>query len=271
MGERLKGFIFGATLMLISPAFAVPETTSNTGDISSRELAEPTQYFRLTYENAEEAIGQALAERGAGSKVGASIYSKSGDYIFSSSQPISVEIRGLRYNDHSNSFSANLVSISAGKVLSAKAVSGRYNELVEVPVLKRGIQAGEVITAQDIEFNDYAKGRARFDTITDIASLIGKSPIRTISAARPIRERELQRPQVVKRDDLVKIVYSQGAMEISTNGQAMDDGAQGALINVKNLQSDRIIQARVVNSAMVVIDHNVNQASLVSMRNNYAN
>ena len=68
--DTLKGFIFGAALMLITPALAIPTAPQSTLLPQTKELqADTAPYFRLGYEDAEGAIGAALTERGAGGKV----------------------------------------------------------------------------------------------------------------------------------------------------------------------------------------------------------
>lgn len=269
--DTVKGFIFGAIIMLMAPAFA---NTSGPQTGAAQEVAtaaESQPYFRLSYKDAEEALSQALAERGAGAKISTAISNRDGDYVFSYQQPISVEIRGLKYEAATHRFSANLVSLSGKQVVSARAVSGRYDELAEVPVLKRSVRAGEVIKAEDIELRDYPKSRSRSDTVLDVASLVGKSPERVISAGRPVRSMELEQPRVVKKNDLVKMVYNQGAMSISTSGQAMSDGIKGSMINVKNIASNKIVQAMVQDANTVVIGSGEMQTSSLNEEVPHAN
>ncbi len=263
----LKGFMFGAIAMLITPALAIQSDAIET-DAPAPIVQE--QYFRLTYEDAEAAIAAALTERGAGAKVAANIVRKNNDCIFSYSNPISVEIRGLRFDEKTSRFTTNLVSIAGDKVISAVAVSGSYDEMVEVPVLKRDFKAGETITSKDIELRDYTKARVRINTINDMASLIGKSPERAITAGRPIREHELAEPILVKKNDLVKMQYNNGNMRITTNGQAIDGGTEGATISVRNLTSKKIVQARIQDATTVVINDGKTQAIRLTNEGTYA-
>jgi len=260
MSARLKGFIFGAVLMLIPPAMA----TTGTPLASAVPEVEKTQtlpYFRLTYEDAEGALGQALAERGAGVKVEAKITNRDEDFMFSYSQPISVEIRGLRFDATTRRFTANMASVAGKDVLSVKAITGRFEEMVEVPVLKQSKRAGDIIQASDLELRNYPKARARSDTLTDISSLVGKSPGRVISAGRPIRVQELAQPTMVKKNDMVKMIFNQGMMAISTNGQAMTSGAKGSVIGVKNLTSKKIVHGTVQDENTVLISSGEMQTS----------
>ena len=105
----------------------------------------------------------------------------------------------------------------------------------------------------DIEIRDFAITHTRADTVTDIASLVGKSPVRTISPERPIREQEVVSPAIVKKNALVQMHYHSPGMEITTTGQAMTDGAKGDVINVRNVTSKKIVRDIVDNNGSVVI------------------
>lgn len=264
MSQRLKGFIFGSLVMLITPALAIPSDPAKTEPAPPMPALQE-QYFQLTYADAEAAIAEALASRGAGSKITVTMNrgDKNGDVIFKNSQAISVEIRGLRFDDKVSRFTANLVALSGDQVVSAVAASGRYDELVEVPVLKRSVKAGEVISMNDIELRDYTAARTRMDTITDMASLIGKSPLRVISPGRPVREHELAQPTMIKKNDLVTMHYQIGGMKIATQGQALEDAPQGGVVPVRNVASKKTVQARVQDAMNVIIDGMQTQTSAI--------
>jgi flagella basal body P-ring formation protein FlgA len=241
-------------LLAFSAGFIVPTLAFATMDQPTAPAAPAPKYsFQLSYDDAEGAIAFALAEKGAGNKISALITGHKNDAIFSYSKPISVEIRGLQYDKTASHWSASLAFVNDGDVVSAMPVAGRFEELVEVPVLKRPVASGEVIKASDIELRDYAFSRTRSDTITDIASLVGKSPARTISPSRPIRSQEIATPALVKKNGIVQIKYSSPGMEITTTGQAIEDGAKGSIISVRNLNSKKIIRAQVNDESTVSI------------------
>jgi flagella basal body P-ring formation protein FlgA len=220
-----------------------------------------TYLFKLARADAQDAISFALADKGAGNKILATIAGLKSDDIFSYDRPISVEIRDLQFDQPSQRWSANLLFISDTQVVSAMPVAGRFEEVIEVPVLKRQVRSGDTIAEKDIEIRDFPLSSTRSDTITDIASLVGKSPLRVISPARPIREQEVVSPSIVKKNALVQMRYSIPGMEISTAGQAMEDGAKGSVINVRNIASKKTIQAVIADSNTV---HVVNESSMQS-------
>lgn len=230
---------------LAVPAFA---------DTAEAPAATQPQYlFQLSYDDAEAAIGTALAEKGAGAKIAAVINGRKKDAMFSYSRPLTVEIRGLKFEPSPPRWSASLLFLSEGQVISALPAGGRYYEVVEAPVLKREVRNGDIIRESDIELRDFAVQQTGGGTITDLAELIGKSPLRSISAGRPIRSHEIAQPTVIKKNALVQMRYTSGPMEITTSGEAMSDGARGDVINVRNSASKKIIRAVVEDASTVSV------------------
>lgn len=210
--------------------------------------------FQLSYAEAEEAVAWVLMQKGVGDKVVAGINGhKNNAPIFSYSKPVTVEIKGMQYDTGTGRWSASLLFRAEGEVVSALPASGHYDEMLEVPVLKRQVKNGEVIDASDIEVRDFPQERARNDTITDMSSLIGKSPLRTIAAFRPIHNNEIASPAIVKKNAMVQMRYTMPGMQITASGQAMGDGAKGDVIEVKNTASKKVIQAVVEDSSTVTI------------------
>lgn len=236
--------LFAAILFLLAatPALALPETIDGKAAL-----------FPLTYVEAEEAVGRALSEKGAGDKVAASINGRGNQPLYSYTGPLTVEIRGLKFDKPSAHWSANLLLVADGQVVTAMPAAGRYDTLAEVPVLKRQVKNGDVIRDTDIEIRDLPVSQTRADIVTDIASLIGRSPLHSISAFRPIREHEIAMPPLVKKNNIVQMRYQSPGMEITTTGQALEDGAKGSVIGVRNLTSKRVVQAVVDDVSAVSV------------------
>jgi len=240
-------YIFLSLMLISSPAIAAEE-------VAPAPTLTPQQnyIFNITYEDAEAAISKALSEKAeAGKIVSAIIYGKKSTPIYSYNKPITVEVRGLRADSSKNSWSASLVILSENSVISAQPLAGRYALMVEVPTVKNAIRNGNLITEADIETKQFAIERVHGDTVKENADLIGKTAIRTISSARPIRKSEVSFPALVKKNSLVQIRYKNGNMEITTTGQAMADGAKGDVIEVKNTNSKKTTRAVVFDASTV--------------------
>jgi flagellar basal body P-ring formation protein FlgA len=61
------------------------------------------------------------------------------------------------------------------------------------------------------------------------------------------------RPELVKRDDTVTIVYQTPGIMLTTRGKAVESGAEGDLIGVLNFQTKRTIQGIVTGPGRVEI------------------
>lgn len=257
----MRVFIYILLFLISVPAYAVenavvPQVAAQQAvapPAATAAAATPQSYiFNLTYEDAEDAIGKALTEKAENGKIVSAIISgKKAAPLYSYNKPISVEVRGLRADSEKKSWSASLVVLSEGAVISAMPLSGRYSLMVEVPVLTKSLRAGEIITEADIERKIFPYERIHGDNVTDSGQLLGKSAVRSISPNRPIRISEVSAPAVIKKNALVQMRYKTANMEITTAGQAMKDGAKGDVIEVKNTNSKKIIQAVVVDANTV--------------------
>ena len=66
-----------------------------------------------------------------------------------------------------------------------------------------------------------------------------------ISQNRPIRRDEIASPALISKGAHITLVYKTNNLVIRTLGEAMDSGAKGDVIRVKNIASKSIIQGTV--------------------------
>ena len=254
-------FLF-SFLCLTSPAFAAYDEM-----VSDDNHAPGNHLFQLTTHDAQAAIAQALAEKGAGSKVSAVMQGQSSNVVFSYNKPVTAEIQGLNFDTATHRWNASLLFRSGEEVVSAIPASGTYQETIDVPVLKREAHNNLVISENDIEMRSFPLAQTRSDTVTDRQQLLGKSPLRFISAQRPIRANDVSNPAVVKKNSVVQLEFLSSGIQISTSGQALEDGAIGDVINVRNTTSKRVVRAVVQSEGVVRVESPGNMPSR-SMTNN---
>jgi len=106
-------------------------------------------------------------------------------------------------------------------------------------IAARNIRAGTVITASDIV------SPSSHETMRRAVNIIGLEAIRTVYRGQPLHEEALQNPTIVKRNAIVQMEFDKGAMTISAEGRALDQGALGDRIRVMNLLSKRIVMATI--------------------------
>ena len=173
--------------------------------------------------------------------------------IANSSELIKAEIDNIKFDKNQKTWQANLLLKEGEKNLAPIVIAGRYEEIIEIPVLKHQIKSGEVISEEDVEMSKQTANHLQRNTITDIKDLVGKSPKRVISQNRPIRQDEIARPALVNKSARVTLIYKSRNLEIRTLGEAMDSGAKGDVIRVRNITSKAIISATVESGEVVKV------------------
>ncbi len=164
-----------------------------------------------------------------------------------------LDIENLAYDRHTGRFSATLVAAAGTASATRTDIAGRALAMVEIPVLRRAVRRGEVITEDDVAWVEMRADRVSPTTVTDGADLIGYTPRRTLRAGRPIRSTEVHVPLAVHKGANVVMTYRTPYMTLTAAGRALADGAVGETVRVLNTQSNTVIEARVTSSNVVTV------------------
>jgi len=119
--------------------------------------------------------------------------------------------------------------------------------------------AAETIQRGDALSDDmFAVVQRELKTLAD-PPLEAKTDLHGYEAARTIREgitltESLVQPeQLIDRGDRVTIVYDNGALHITAQGEAREAGAKGQVIRVRNISTKKTIYAEVQNDQSVKV------------------
>lgn len=130
---------------------------------------------------------------------------------------------------------------------------------VKIGILKQVLTAGVSIKAGEeidpsmvvLQLRDVSPlDESAFESTKQLGEVIAS---RYIPAGRIITKSSVSEPPVVNIGDIVKILYSKGALSLNTNGIVRQAGAKGNDVRVMNMDTRKIISATVVDSATVVI------------------
>ncbi|MEJ2729203.1 MAG: flagellar basal body P-ring formation chaperone FlgA [Deltaproteobacteria bacterium] len=110
------------------------------------------------------------------------------------------------------------------------------------------------ITEDDIELQTMDLSDLPRDVIADPAAVLGKRTRRAIGAQTPLRADLIELPPLVKRGDLVTVIAESNGLKITTLGQVKKKGRLGERIPVVNMDSKKILYARVVDANTVKVD-----------------
>lgn len=118
-----------------------------------------------------------------------------------------------------------------------------------VAVAANDIPAGKVLAEEDLALERHDIS-AIADSSGDTRELVGLSGRRALRAGEVLRMALLAAPTLVKRGDGVRIVAKAGPVEVSMAGEALDNGARGATVRVRN-GNGNVIRARVTAAGIV--------------------
>jgi len=163
--------------------------------------------------------------------------------------------------DQSLTLSLKDTTNSGGNVNVQVACKGTVSWTILVPALAkvyrsvavagRTLQRGDVINASDLttDVKDVSEFRLGFALAPE--TIVGKEVKYTINKGEAFRNSALDAPLVIKRGDTVSMEATAGEISVRTNGTAVTDGRMGQQIRIKNNQSARIINAKVVGAGKV--------------------
>ncbi len=134
-----------------------------------------------------------------------------------------------------------------------RTLAGRYETMVEVPVLRRTVAAGEILRASDVVTRPVVARRLGRGMILDLRQIVGRAATRPLRANVPLRQGDVERPVLVRKGTLVTMQVRQGAMVLSALGKAMQDGALGDRILLLNPRTRRTVEGTVVAAGRVEI------------------
>lgn len=113
----------------------------------------------------------------------------------------------------------------------------------KVLVSARPIARGETLTAADLVMVDTEVSQLRYSYLQNAEHAIGMETKRSLPTNTTIVQEALVAPTLVKRGDTVVLSAKAGTVEIRQQGVAMQSGELGKRINVRNTNSDQIVQA----------------------------
>jgi flagella basal body P-ring formation protein FlgA len=213
---------------------------------------------RVTAPMVRDAIATAVQER-MGSTGDLDIALDGGDLELDLPTDVenSVAVSAINFDAMSNRFAAILVAPADGPPVIQRNVFGTVYEMAQVPVPKRLISAGEVIVADDLEWQAVHLARLSGNSLTDADQLVGRMAKRPLKAGQLLRQSDVAVSPAIRKNDLIRLVVQSGQMTLTVQGKALQDAALGQTIRVVNVNTNRQLSGTVVDAGTVAIGVNV--------------
>jgi flagella basal body P-ring formation protein FlgA len=139
-----------------------------------------------------------------------------------------------------------------GREAASAVVAMTVRVFAEVLVAARDLARGEPLGPDDFRRVTLETTRMRGRMLP--AFLPDRTPRRALREGSVVLEEDLVPVVLVRRGELVTMRFRKGALRLAARGQARSDGARGAVIAVMNVDTKRVIQARVAGPQLVEVD-----------------
>lgn len=148
--------------------------------------------------------------------------------------------------------------------------TGSIVERVEVVVLARSLQRGDIVKPSDLAIERRRKNETPIDVLVSTNAATGLAARKNFRAGQMLRQSDLTKPELVKRDDIVTLIYEAPGILLTTRGKATESGAEGDLIGAINLQSKRPVQGIVTGPGQIKLIATTSRLITASISNDRA-
>jgi len=122
-----------------------------------------------------------------------------------------------------------------------------------MPIASKPLRRGEIVAASDVKLSK-VNGTAVFaDSIEQIGDVVGRALLRDVGQGEMFSSKAVQIPAVIDAGSRVTMVYRRGRLEATARGVALEDGAEGQEIGVRNEASKKVVRARVQEKGIVTV------------------
>lgn len=168
-----------------------------------------------------------------------------GDIMLTASLPY-----GVRYNYPTY---VAITVIVNGQLFSKVGLNFNIKLYNQVVVVNHQVALGEILTTDNLGYERMEIGRLGVGYSTNMNEVLGLVTRRSLTPGMVLTDGMVTKPLLIKRGNMVNIVAYIGNMEVVATGQAMQDGNEGQLIRVQNINSTKIISGKVVDGDTVQV------------------
>ena len=163
-------------------------------------------------------------------------------------------ISNTSYDPQTEKFSASLQIKRDGDVLKEVRLEGIAAIMAKVPMLKFAMPSNTTITRNDIVEVAMPINQMRGDTIRSTEDLIGMVAKRSMQANQTVSKSDIVPPVMVKRNELVTIIYKSGAIQLSSKARSMGVGSRGDSVMFMNMSSKKSFEAKVTGPQVAEVN-----------------
>jgi flagella basal body P-ring formation protein FlgA len=146
-----------------------------------------------------------------------------------------------------------MVVSQEGQKVAAFDVQASLEEWREMPVAKRPLPKGSVVGPDDFMMARMNMNALPRDVAKNESGVVGLKLSQEIAPGEVFRRQHLMIPPLVEAGQRVSLMYRSKLLEASAVGIALQQGAQGDVITVKNENSKKVVSGVVTEAGVVEV------------------
>lgn len=122
-----------------------------------------------------------------------------------------------------------------------------------MPVAAKPLTKGSIISASDIQLQKMNGTSVGKDVLENIGDVVGRTVARDVGQGEMFRSNSVMIPAVISSGSRVTLLFREKLLEATAGGVALENGALGQEIKVRNEQSKKVVIGRVTESGLVTV------------------
>ena len=216
------------------------------GSVSAKALT-------LELDDIVEAIRAEFVEQGFDDNVELELFGGQTKFDLGDISDAKILLSNFSAIEDDDKFTVDAEIFADGKSVATTKLVGRYFILEKILVLTKDIAKDEIIKKENLTQIIIRSNRLRDDVVKEENNLLGKQAIRTIKEGKPITSRDIRDEIVIKKGQMIMVVYKNKGLQITSKMEAIEDGAKGQRIRLINNKSNKEVIGRVVDKNMVEV------------------
>lgn len=165
-----------------------------------------------------------------------------------------IKISDAVYAPDTYAVSGTAEIVSDGKTAGTVELKGKAVPYVKLPVARRTLTAGQVVTEGDLVLKSVREDSLRGNEVpARIEDLIGKEVKRGVRAGAPVGSDDVRTQVMVSKGKFVTISFTKGGIMLTAQGKALENGGLGDTVRIQNLQSKSVVQGVVTGPETVTV------------------
>ena len=123
----------------------------------------------------------------------------------------------------------------------------------DVVVVTRPLKRDNTVGEGDVALRERDVGSLGPGYLTQLDQAVGMKLLRPTVLDQVLTQQHLEQAEVVRKGDHVVIIARSGSLSVRMPGEALDKGGLQTQIRVRNLNSRRVVKARVTGPGQVEV------------------